>query len=870
MSEFYERLEREVLPLVMRPSRYIGSERNVPRRETGDVDLEFLFAFPDVYEIGMSHLGIKVLYDILNRRPDTAAERAFAAWTDMEKLMRAADVPLYSMESHRPARDFDVIGFTLQYELHYTTILAMIDLAGIPVRSADRVEGDPLILAGGPCAFNPEPMAAFLDLVVVGDGESAVLDLADCLISCRKDGLSRDETLVRTAGIPGIYVPSLYEASYENDRYVATRPVNPKAPEHVARRVEISLDGMGHPVCPVVPITEIAHDRLTLEIMRGCTRGCRFCQAGMVTRPVRERPVNDLVSLAVDGLAATGYDEVSLMSLSTSDYSGLGELVATLNEKLFDRRVSIALPSLRADSFGIDIASGIGKVRRSGLTFAPEAGSERLRDVINKNETEENILKTVDVAFSSGWNRIKLYFMIGLPTETMDDVRAIASLVRRVRSVARAASKGAKLNVSISPFVPKVGTPFQWESQDSRAEILEKEELLRQLLKIKGVKYSLRDPDISVLEGVFARGDRRLGHVIEAAFRLGARLEGWTERFDNSIWERAFEETGIDPHSYTDSIEEDAPLYWDHISNGPSKAFLQSERRKALDAITTPDCRESGCFNCGACDEEGRSSREMPARPQPARSEPAEEKHSVASFGRRTRKERGTSGSGERWRIRYAKERELRFISHLDIVRAVTRAVTASGLAVAFSRGFNPHPKISFGPSLPVGTTGEAEVFDIELVRLTTSQEIREQLSPGLPAGLRIVSISPLQSRASASSDAAAARYTMSDVVCLEGLDISEIEARIAELRRTKEVEVDRRGKKKLVTPSDQIMELRVIEEDPLVLGLVLAMGRKGAMQPADVLFLLCDGGDRVALACIHRTELLRSRIVNGSGLESL
>ncbi len=865
MSELYEKLEREVLPLVMRPSRYIGGERNVPAREIGDVELEFLFAFPDVYEIGMSHLGIKVLYDILNRRRDTAAERSFAPWMDMEKLMRERDIPLYSMESHRPARDFDVIGFTLQYELHYTTILAMIDLAGIPVRSADRGEGDPLILAGGPCAFNPEPMAAFLDLVLVGDGESAVLDLADLLISCRRDGLSRDETLVRAAGIPGIYVPSLYEASYENGRYVATRPVNPKAPERVARRVEESLNGAGHPACPVVPITEIAHDRLTLEIMRGCTRGCRFCQAGMVTRPVRERPVNDLVALAMEGLASTGYDEISLMSLSTSDYSGLGELVATLNEKLFDRRVSIALPSLRADRFGLDIASGIGKVRRAGLTFAPEAGSARLRDVINKNESEESILKTVDVAFSAGWNRIKLYFMIGLPTETEEDVRAIASLVRRVRSVARAVNKGAKLNVSISPFVPKVGTPFQWESQDGRADILAKEELLRQLLRIKGVKYSLRDPDVSVLEGVFARGDRRLGSVVEAAFRLGARLEGWTEGFDNSIWERAFEETGIDPLSYAGSIDNEAPLYWDHISNGPSKEFLLSERGKARNAIVTPDCRDSGCFDCGACGEEGRSSREMPARP-----EPAEQKHSATLFGRRTRKPRGTNGSGEKWRIRYAKESELRFISHLDIVRAVNRAVTASGLAIAFSHGFNPHPKISFGPSLPVGTTGEAEVFDIELVRAQSAEEVRERLSAGLPVGLRIVAISPLQSRASASSDAVAARYALSDVACLKGLAISEIETRIAALRGMRNVEVERRGKKKVVTPSEQIMELRLIEEDPVVLGLVLAMGKKGAMQPADVLFLLCDGGENVALARIHRMELLRSRIVNGPGLERL
>jgi radical SAM family uncharacterized protein/radical SAM-linked protein len=871
MSKLYERLEREVLPLVTKPSRYIGAERNVPKRKIGNVELEFLFAFPDVYEIGMSHLGIRVLYDILNRRQDTAAERCFAPWTDMEKLMREKGIPLFSLETHRPARDFDVIGFTLQYELHYTTILAMIDLAGIPLRSSDRVDGDPLILAGGPCTFNSEPMAAFVDLVAIGDGESGLLDLADLLISCRTDGVSRDETLVRAAGLPGIYVPSLYHAEYENGRYVATRPVNPAAPERVARRVERSLDGMSHPICPVVPITEAAHDRLTLEIMRGCTRGCRFCQAGMVTRPVRERPVNDLVALAEEGLACTGYDEISLMSLSTSDYSGLNELVGILNEKLFDRRVGIALPSLRADRFGLDLASAIGKVRRAGLTFAPEAGTERLRDVINKNESEESILETVHAAFSSGWNRIKLYFMIGLPTETEEDVRAIASLVQRVRSVARAANKGAKLNVSVSPFVPKAGTPFQWESQNSRDEILAKEELLRQLLRIKGVKYSFRDPDVSVLEGVFARGDRRLGAVVEVAFRLGARLEAWTERFDNSIWERAFASTGIDPCSYARALEGDVPLYWDHISSGPSKDFLLSERRKAMDAVVTPDCRESGCFDCGACGEDGRSSREMPARPERARPESAGDRDRPAPFGGRTRKPQGQNGGGDRWRIRYAKERELRFLSHLDILRAVTRAVTASGLAVAFSHGFNPHPKISFGPSLPVGTTGEAEIFDIQLVQPSSAEEVRKRLSLGLPVGLRIVLVSRLQSQASASADAVAARYVMSDVVCLEGLKIPEIETRIAALRRTRELEVERRGKKKkMVTPADQIMELNVIEEEPLVLGLVLAMGKKGAMRPADVLDILCDGAENVALARIHRTELLRNRFVNGPGFEGL
>jgi len=893
MSELLERLEREVLPLVARPSRYTGGERNVPRKNPADVDLSFLLAFPDVYEIGMSHLGIRMLYDILNRRPDVLAERVFAPWTDMEALMRERGVPLFSIESQRPARDFDVIGFTLQYELHYTNILMMLDLASVALRAADRGEDDPLIIAGGPSALNPEPMAAFFDLFVIGDGESAVLDIADLVIEARRDGLSRADILVRAAALPGVYVPSLYEERVEDGLYVGTFPralprgEEGKTPGRVHRRAEHSIDYAGHPTVPVVPVTETTHDRLAVEIMRGCTRGCRFCQPGMITRPVRPRPTEDIVRLVDEGLAASGYHEVSLVSLSTSDFDDLPELVSCLNERLFDRRVSISLPSLRVDRFGLELADGIGKVRRAGLTFAPEAGTQRLRDVVNKNETEESILKTVDIAFASGWNRIKLYFMIGLPTETDEDLEGIVRLVSKVSSVARKRKKGARIKVSVSPFVPRTHTPFQWERQDTPDETRRKETFLRdRLRRERSVKLATRDPEVSFLEGVMARGGRSLSEVVETAFQAGARFDGWTETFNFATWRRAFELTGVSPESFLEARDPGGPLPWDHIDGGPSREFLLAEREKALRAELTPDCRESGCFDCGACVAggvaRGAAGREMPERLEA--STPA----SRRSFGRRERKVRQGNGNGTRWRVRYSKGAAVRFISHLDIVRAVLRALAISELPVVYTQGFNPHPKLSFGPPLPVGATGEAEFFDLELTRALAEEEIEAKLGTGLPEGLGVLSVSTLTSKRSPSAIAEGAEYVISDVQGLEGLSTEEMEARIDALRRVREAEVPKGGGVKTVRPGEQILELVVVEAGaapeavpgtvpeaaaaelrPPVLRAVLAIGKEGAMRPVDVVRLLTtERATPPELARIHRTALLRRASGGRPGLE--
>lgn len=879
MSELRTKLDRDILPLVARPSRYIGGERNAAPKGDEGVALRFLLAFPDVYEIGMSHLGLRVLYDILNRRPDVAAERAFTPWTDMEARMRKASVPLFSLETTRPAREFDLIGFTLQYELHYTNVLTMLDLAGVPLRAADRGEGDPLVVGGGPAAFNPEPVAEFFDLFVVGDGETAVLDLVDMIIRARADGARRAEVLRRAAGIAGVYVPSLYRSERDGGQYLGTVPTDASAPTLVARRVEPSLGYASHPSCPIVPITEATHDRLALEIMRGCTRGCRFCQAGMVTRPARMRGVDDLVRLVDEGLASSGYDEVSLLSLSPSDYPGLGELVSKLNERLFDRRVSISLPSLRVDRFSLELADGIGRVRRAGLTFAPEAGTQRLRDVINKNETEEHILETVDVAFASGWGRIKLYFMIGLPTETDRDIDGIVALVRKVRDVARARRRGAAISVSISPFVPRPGTPFQWERQDAIAETRRKERLLRSLLMMRGVKLSLRDPRVSHLEGVMSRGDRGLSRVIEAAWRAGARFDGWTESFNFGIWESAFAEARIDSTAYLAERDPAAPLPWDHISSGVSKEYLAAERAKALRAEATADCREAGCLACGSCGAGDAAPRTLPPPLETGAGARAE------SLGRRERKKKsGAEDLAVKYRVRYVKGDAVRFLSHLDIVRAISRAIGVGSVPAAFSRGFNPHPRLSFGPPLPVGATGEAEFFDIELTREMPPEELGARLASGLPCGLAVASVSRRTTAGSIASDAEAAEYVIRGIPGLDALGPAGLGERIAALMAAPSaVAVRGRASREAgggppagavgmeFVPAREILALAPLPEEPAVLRAILRLPPASFVRPADLVRLLAvPGAGPAELALVRRKAFLRRNPSAPGGLEAI
>ena len=602
----------DIMMRVEKPVRYIGGEYNAVMKDAGDIDVRYAFLFPDTYEIGMSHLGMKILYHTINARPDAWCERVFSPWVDMEAIMRAEGVPLFSLESRTPVSAFDLVGITLQYEMCYTNILSALSLSGIPLRQADRTTG-PFIICGGPCAFNPEPLAPFVDLFVLGDGEQSTHDTIDVYKRWKALGLPRCEYLKMAAQIPGVYVPSLYDVTLREDGTVES--IAPKAdsgaPDRVYKALVTDLSAASYPDQMIVPYGEIVHNRIMLEIFRGCTRGCRFCQAGMIYRPVRERPMERLLELAEKLVSSTGYDEISLMSLSSGDYSCLPELAHRLVEKYMDKRVSISLPSQRIDTLLKDTLKETQKVKKSGLTLAPEAGTQRLRDVINKGVTEEDLLRSVRDAFEEGWSSVKLYFMIGLPTETDDDVMGISDLAQRVRQIYFSVPKerrapGLRITVSTSVFVPKPMTPFQWAGQIDRDTIIRRQQMLRAAIgKLKGVDYKYHAFDLCSLEAAFALGGRRMAEVLEHAWRLGCRFDGWSDQFKFDLWMRAFEETGVD-HAFI--ANRDKPigeiLPWDHLDAGVTKDFLVHEWEKALAGALTHDCR-NGCVGCGLKRYEG-------------------------------------------------------------------------------------------------------------------------------------------------------------------------------------------------------------------------------------------------------------------------
>lgn len=597
-------LER-LLQRVQKPARYVGGEVNAVVKRKEDVDVRFAFCFPDVYEVGMSHLGMKILYGLFNAQPNIWCERVFAPWTDMEQEMRRIGMPLFALESGDPVRDFDFIGFTLQYELSFTNVLNMLDLAGVPLRSADRTELSPLVVAGGPCVCNAEPLADFVDLMFLGEGEEVDLEVIDLYRRFRDEGRSKREFLTAAAQIPGVYVPALYDVSYHEDGTVAAITPKDGAPATVKKRVMMDMDRSYFPKDFVVPFLDIVHDRAVAEVFRGCIRGCRFCQAGFIYRPVREKSVDTVSRQCRDLCENTGYDEVSLSSLSTSDYSEINPLLDELLTWTEGEKVSISLPSLRVDGFSNELTKKIKTVRRSGLTFAPEAGTQRLRDVINKNVTEEELLKTVRTAFSGGWSKVKLYFMIGLPTETLDDVAGIAELGQKVVDVYydtpdRPKGRSVSVTLSASSFVPKPFTPFQWEPQDSIEVLRQKQRHLVESIHTRKIEANWHDAETSFLEAVFARGDRRLGPVLEEAQRRGFKFDGWADCFSFDAWMKLFADLGIDPAFYASRRRDfDEILPWDHLDYGIRKSFLIEECKRAYRDTTTPNCREK-CSACGA------------------------------------------------------------------------------------------------------------------------------------------------------------------------------------------------------------------------------------------------------------------------------
>jgi radical SAM family uncharacterized protein/radical SAM-linked protein len=694
-----------------KPSRYINHELNSLHRRA---PLTVALAFPDIYDVGMSHLGLRILYEIINDLPFAAAERVFSPWVDMEAEMKAKGIPLVSLESGKPVRDFDVVGFSLQYELSYPTVLNMLSLAGIPVRSGERDGRYPLIIAGGPCTVNPMPMSAFVDAFLVGDGEDAMREIAGTVFAWKKEGDGRKESLLRgLADVEGVYVPAVH------DRQGGMR---------VKRRYRKSLDDAPYPVAPVVPYTSIVHDRITIELSRGCTMGCRFCQAGMIYRPSRERSPERVLQIAEDSLKRTGHEEISLTSLSAGDYPGLLPLVKEMNRRFSGKVVSLSLPSLRVGAVNSEVLREIRTVRKTGFTMAPEAATPRLRAVINKDFGDEDYERALHALFAEGWESIKLYFMVGLPTEREEDVEAIPEMaLRAIKTSKKYSRRYVNVNVGISPFVPKPHTPMQWCGQEEREAIRTKMGYLKQRLSRKGMNFKGHNTDMSFLEAVLARGDRSLADLIEKAWARGCRLDAWTEAFDFGRWLSAAEDAGIDLSSYAGRrFEQNDALPWDSIDCGITKEFLQREFRLASQGGITESCRKS-CSGCGLlCDDFGKGGDGSTTAAGSGGSLPF-------------RRVPSTPTQKIRMRFEFSKTGELRYLSHRELMTAMIRAVRRADIPVLYSQGFHPSPRIAFGPPLNVGVSGLKECFDMELQPSGGLMDPAGRLNRVLPPGIEII-----------------------------------------------------------------------------------------------------------------------------------
>ncbi len=722
-------MTRDLLPLVSRPSRYLGEEVNSCRKDLQQARLRFALVFPDVYEIGMSHLGMQILYGLLNSQEGIVCERAFSPWFDMEALLRSRNIPLSSLESHMPLRDFDVIGLSLQYELCYTNVLNILSLAQIPLLAREREADMPLIIGGGPCAFNPEPLADFFDAFVLGDGEEVVLEVVDCIRRWKEYGSDKDTLLKELASIEGVYIPSFFRVSYGADGTIGR--LEPLMAHHrqVTKRIVSDLNEIYCPLAPIVPFMKVIHDRLSVEITRGCTRGCRFCQAGYTYRPVRERDPQVLLDIIDESLKRTGYEEVSLLSLSTGDYSHISLLLQTLVRKYEKERIAMSLPSLRVGTLTGELIEEIKRVRKTGFTLAPEAATERLQRIINKITDEGELLDTVARVFAEGWNLIKLYFMVGLPSEVEGDLREIVALSQKVSRQGGRGKRRAGVNVSISTFVPKPHTPFQWEPQLALEEIEERQRYLREGLKGRGLRLKWHDARMSFLEGVFSRGDRRLGEVLLKAHQRGCKFDGWTEHLKWREWEESLGGVGVDATFYACRRREPSEvLPWGHLSCGVEEGFLKDEWNKAREGVITPDCREGECLRCGVCEREIKMVLAEPILSPPALSISSREVVHKRPWVKKIRSQ-------------FLKVGEARFIGHLEMVDIFVRAARRAGIPMKFSEGFHPLPKISFTNPLPLGTESLMEFMDLELARYMRAGEFKERLNRELPLGLRIIDV---------------------------------------------------------------------------------------------------------------------------------
>jgi radical SAM family uncharacterized protein/radical SAM-linked protein len=734
-------LQYDSLLSIEKPARYMGSEIGSVAKEA--VDVRFVLAFPDVYEVGMSHLGLQILYAILNKVEWIGAERVYAPWADREDAMRASGEVLTTLETGTPLAATNIIGFTLQYEMSCTNILNMLELSGIPLLAAERGEEFPLILGGGPCAGNPEPLAEFFDIFLFGDGEDAILEIAEIYRAWKKTAGSKAELLERLSTIEGVYVPSFFSVSYHEDGCISQITALKPGYEKVQRRIAADLEELPYPTSPVVPFLKTVHDRVSMEIARGCTRGCRFCQAGYLYRPVRERSPEKVLETIKAVLKNTGYDEISLLSLSAADYGCISDLLKTLMTTFESERVAVSLPSLRVGSLTRELIDEIVKVRKTGFTLAPEAGTERLRRVINKGITEEDLVLNSRNAYEAGWRVIKLYFMIGLPTEIMDDVLGIAEMSAQVKRAGKGTGHGGDVTVSVGSFVPKPHTPFQWEPQISCREIEEKQRFLRGELRKRKLAFKWHDATLSFLEGVFARGDRRLARVLVEARKLGCRFDGWGEHHDFQKWQQAFERAGIDPEFYLRRREPGEILPWARLDCGVSDDFLLEELKKSHEEILTGDCRDGCCTECGVCDfSEVRMRLHQPAAvassgPSDAREGSVVETKNSAVLPETV--DSGDPGVVARMRLRFTKTGAMSLLSHLELLHLFTRAVRRAEIPIRYSLGFHPHPKFSFATALSVGVESWAEYFDMEISAGLDPRSIQESLNAALPEGVRIL-----------------------------------------------------------------------------------------------------------------------------------
>ncbi len=799
-----EILAAKILPFVLKPGRYIGNEINIVSKDERDIDIRFALAFPEVYEIAMSYQGFGILYHILNKEVDIWAERVFCPWTDMEKLMREFGLPLYSLESFTPLKEFDIIGFTLQYELTYTNILNMLDLSGIPIWQKDRKEDDPFVVAGGPCSCNPEPVAGFFDAILIGDGEEASVEIARTVNNGHKQAKSRRQILADLSLLRGVYVPALYKAEYDsNGLFTGIKSLSKQVPARILTRIQPELKAEYYPEKPIIPLIEVTHNRLSVEVMRGCTAGCRFCNAGMIYRPARERPREDVINQITAGLENSGYKEASFLSLSISDYRDLSNLMIDSREALLDRDVNVSFPSMRLDSFTEEIARFTSSVRKSGFTFAPEAGSERLRQVINKNISAENLYSSVKIALENGWKHLKFYFMIGLPTETKEDIEAIAELIENSVKISRAFGK-VMFNISISPFSPKAHTPFQWERQNTKEELLEKVYLLKDKFSgMRQVKFNWHDPDVSFIECVLGRADRRMAEVIYGAWNGGAIFDGWSEYFILNRWLQAADEAGLSLESFTGEININSPLPWDHIDKGVMKNFLLRERNCAYQEISKVDCKQGTCYGCGiqrkkSFHQYADCYTELDLIKQKSGSD-SKIPIKVKLKESHKKKEKILPENSRRFRVRYEKKAYSRYLSHLDLIRIFERACSRAEVPVVFSQGFNPHPKISFGPSLSLGCTSEAEYMDLD-IDSNFKKELSAAVNPFLPDGIKITDAKEIKNKVPALT---AAINKSEYLVSLHSVNWSEaeFEKSLTKLLRSEKIEIERivKGKYKNV-----------------------------------------------------------------------